>query len=197
MDTMEFKIVLQSAMRKFTGNSHQEILKRLLAWMRENNEPSRPGEDRDYWLNRIKNQAVDIERQKLKQKRVPKLGEAWHAGLALVRQGMGKTVDQLEHNRRAKICQTCPLRGDVSTCMGCGGASKLSSLISSMSKIVSAPIVVDRTVKSKYCNACGCSLALLSVTTLDSLPKEDPVVNRARPLQCWMRVGGRNYLGKK
>lgn len=187
---MQFTTVFKTKTKKFTGVSHSEILNRLMTWIEQNNEGPL---DRAYWLNRIKNQTVDIERKKIKEKRTPKLSETWHAGLALMNRMVGNTPDQAEHKRRADICSKCPMKSETSICYGCGGAGKLSSLISSISKLTTRVIVVDKRMRDKYCSICDCSLALLTVTNIDGL-KEKQEINRIRPIGCWMRVGGPNYI---
>jgi hypothetical protein len=165
-----------------------------MEWMKSNGEGPL---DEGYWMNRIKNQTVEIQRKSIQSKRTPKLSEAWHAGLAIMNRAIGNTPTQEEHKRRADICAKCPMKSETSICYGCGGAGKLSSLISSISKLTTRVIVVDKRMKDKYCSICDCSLALLTVTNIDGL-KEKQDLNRLRPIHCWMRVGGPNYvIGKK
>lgn len=190
MDTMEFKVVLQSKTLKFSGRTHSEILNRLMVWIKANKETQN---DPAYWMARIKNQASQVLSDELRKKRKVKLAEAWSAGLALLRQASGMTVDQEEHNRRAAICAKCPMRGEISTCLGCGGASKLARLVNGLSKLVTQPVKIDSRMKHHYCNVCGCSLALLTITNSNYLPSESSETNVARPIQCWMRRMGPNF----
>lgn len=176
---------------KVTGNSIDELHKRWVD-LAVTIEPT-AREHSDYWMNRIKSYAISYDRDQLMKKPAPKLSEAWHAGLAILKQGMGDTVTQAEHNRRAAICSRCPMASESSICMACGGAGKISALISGIRKHIKGTIKIDDKIKRKYCQACGCALPLLTITKSEHLPKEKPEENRKRPLQCWIRTSSPNF----
>jgi hypothetical protein len=192
MDKMEFTASLNSRKMKVTGNSIQELHERWIK-LASTVEPS-VADKKEYWLNRIKSSRIKYDRAKLEAKPAPKLSEAWHAGLAIVKQAQGDIVTQAEHNRRAAICSRCPLSSEVSICMACGGGGKISSLIGSIrNHIGKNTIKIDDKVRKKYCGVCGCFLPLLSITKTQYLPKETPEENRLRPIGCWIRKDSPNY----
>jgi hypothetical protein len=190
MDTLEFTTVLAGLKRKFTGKSHDEIHRRLLAFLKDDSESA-------YWMNRITQASKPITPQSIKKGIT--LSDAWHAGMAIVKAATGDTADQGEHNRRAKICLTsgpngspCPKMTAISTCMACGGAGKLSRAINQVKKVISNPIVLNAQVKDKFCDECGCSLALLTVTHTSGIVESDEK-NKARPKHCWIRRDSPNF----
>lgn len=192
MDTMEFSATLNSRMTKVTGNSIEELHER---WMKlaAISEPQTK-ETSDYWMNRIKSSRIKYDRAKLEAKKPPKLAEAWHAGLAILKQAQGDITSQEEHDRRAKICARCNLASETSICMSCGGAGRVSALIGSIKNHTGGKIIkIDDKVKKKYCSVCGCFIPLLSITKSRYLPKETPEANRLRPIHCWIRTDSPNY----
>jgi hypothetical protein len=192
MDTMEFSAVLNSRMTKVTGNSISELHER---WMKlaSIHEPQTE-EVSKYWRNRIKSSRIKYDRAKLEAKPAPKLSEAWHAGLAIVKQAQGDVVTQAEHDRRAKICAKCPMSSETSICMSCGGTGKISALIGSIKQHIGGKIIkIDDKVRKKYCSVCGCFIPLLSITKTQYLPVETPEANRLRPIGCWIRKDSPNY----
>jgi hypothetical protein len=191
MDTMEFLATINGTKMKVTGNSHEELLKRWMQLVVSAN-PSIPV-DSTYWMQRIKSYSITYSRESLMKKPSIKLADVWNAGLAILKQGQGETVTQQEHLRRDRICAACPMRTNVSICMSCGGAGKISRLIGSIRQHIKGTIKIDEKIKKSYCKVCGCAIPLLSITRYENLPNEDPEKNFARPSICWMKKTSPNY----
>lgn len=99
-------------------------------------------------------------------------------------------VEQLEAERRADICVTCPL--NVNVVGGCGGGcQKLVELLT--------PGMYARSTKQdtrlRSCAVCSCYLKVLTHFPLTALQDHDNADMQAKfPAFCWQKVGGDNYI---
>lgn len=191
MDTMEFTAALNGTKMKVTGNSKQELHSRWMTLV-HNASPKLPILP-EYWMQRIDSYAIRFSNDQLAKKPAIKLGDAWSAGMAILKQAQGDTVDQAEYDRRSKICARCPMQTGIALCMACGGGGKISRLIAGVKRHIGQTIKIDDKTKKSYCKVCGCSIPLLSLTKTQYLPHEDPLKNFSRPIHCWMRTTSPNY----
>lgn len=179
MDKYEFKYIYNRQVVKFSGDSVSQILFRVASYL------TNRGETPD--LEDIKKKIENQLRVVPQKKRIPRLSEAYHAGMALFRQASGKTVEQKVVDERTKICLNCPKRSQTSLCTACGGLSKATQLLNSIRGLTKNALNINPSLKSDYCGVCGCSLPLLLVTDANYLPKDDPAQDRERPEFCWIR----------
>lgn len=197
MDTMEFTTYWKSQTFKFTGNSVEEIANRAQQFLIEKNIARNRKEVEILIENYFKMNPGKIS------KRIPRIGEAFHAGMALLQASVGQYASEQEIKRRSKICLTagpnggpCPHLSGYSECMGCGGMKNVNNFMLRARKMLGlSKIVLDQSLKTKYCGVCGCSLSLLLIT--NSFPKESDEENKKRPAFCWMRKDSDNYQEPK
>jgi hypothetical protein len=141
---------------------------------------------------------VDIESYSSSEKKLtykPKitLNGATKACKALLNVAAGDVVPDLEIQRRWQICRNCPHLTAVSDCMSCGGAGKVSNLITSVRSIFKKNIRMPHEAAKRYCGHCGCSMALLLPTTMPNQKVEPESINETRPDQCWLKTSSDNY----
>lgn len=191
MDTMEFTAALNGLKMKVTGNSKKELHDRWMGLVRDAKPPLPV--NADYWMQRIDTYSVKYTQTQLMRKPTIKIGEAWSAGMAILKQAQGDTVDQAEYDRRSKICAQCPMQTGIAVCMACGGAGKLSRLLGGIKKHIGQYIKIDERTKKSYCRVCGCSIPLLALTKTKYLPHEEAMQNFSRPVHCWMNKSSLNY----
>lgn len=112
---------------------------------------------------------------------------------AIINVAMGNVVSDIEIQRRWHICRNCPQMTSVSDCMSCGGAGKVSSLISSARTLFKKNIRLTHDAAGRYCGQCGCSMALLLPTTMQNQKEESDSENDLRPADCWLNRNSDNY----
>lgn len=180
MDSLEFIYIHNKSRHKFSGKTVGDIMFKVATFL------THRGEEPD--LEKIK---ALIENQ-LKtvapgRKKTPTLTEAFHAGMALLRQASGKTVDQNEVDRRTQICLNCPVRSQTSFCKACGGLSRATGFLEKIRQATRNTVTVDKKVKADFCGVCGCSLPLLLITDKEHLPEDGIQEKKLRPDHCWIK----------
>jgi len=111
------------------------------------------------------------------------LGEAWHGAAAMIRLVIGDYVPQEEINRRSEICNNCPKKSKVSTCMTCGGGRLVAN---QLSKLRAKGRVPD-SVASHFCGVCDCALAPMVLSKPENFLKETNAKTSERPDDCWVK----------
>lgn len=114
-----------------------------------------------------------------------------HGAEALISVSAGNSVNQLEINRRASICQTCPRLEEVPGCMSCGFAGTLSNTINKIKRFFKASFEIPNNMGKHGCGVCGCSLAVMLPAKTSAFKKDDQA---QRPDHCWVRKTSDNYI---
>lgn len=130
---------------------------------------------------------VEVERVNVNRKRVHvTLADAKNGAISALRQIGGNVVDQNEINRRAAICTNCPLKGQISGCMGCGLAAKITNFVNTVKGLWGASYNIPNDLKKNHCQACGCSLAMMLPAELQDFTEKERT-NKLRPNFCWVK----------
>lgn len=114
-----------------------------------------------------------------------------HGAEALVNVSAGNTVDQLEINRRAGICQFCPKLEEVPGCMSCGFAGTLSNALNKIKKAFDSGFEIPNNMSKHGCGVCGCSLAVMLPAKTSAFKETD---QNLRPDHCWVKKKSNNYI---
>lgn len=139
-----------------------------------------------------------IDRQSKKVQPRPKLkrktlSEMVTGAKAVVRYTIGNAASPAEVNRRAKICDQCPLKDSISDCMSCGGAGKVANFINKLRRYKKSEGSIPDHLRKKFCGMCGCSIAMLIVTKYEDFYQEDAQKNASRPDYCWLKKSSINF----
>jgi hypothetical protein len=105
----------------------------------------------------------------------------------------GNNVPEAEIARRWEICKNCPAKTNVSDCMSCGGAGRVSSWLQSIRGAAGKMFRLEQETGMTFCGLCGCSHALLITTKMEFQKPESEKQNQQRPEQCWLRYDSQNY----
>lgn len=109
---------------------------------------------------------------------------------ALVNVIEGNTVTQEEINRRASICNNCPMKTQIPGCMGCGLAGRISNFINSIKKAFKSSFVIPNNLETKGCGVCNCALSVMLPSKMNAFSESD---QQERPNHCWVKKTSPNY----
>lgn len=126
------------------------------------------------------------------------MAEAVSGGAAFIKAVVGECVSQDEINRRAGICtgNRCPRLNSVSNCRACGFAGKALQFVNKIKKsIFKVDFIVPNNMEDKFCDSCGCSLAMMLPSKTSSFQYEHDKLDR--PLYCWVRKDSPNFISKE
>lgn len=180
MDTLEFITIFKGSKVKFTSSSVEGLARKAYRYLSQNGSDLSLESVRSMVDNQLK-----VRVSKPEGKRIPSLSEAYHASLAMFRFAQGETVDQKELDRRTSICLSCPLMTKTSFCSGCGGLSKATTLLNETRRLTRNKLKFHESIKTQFCDACGCGLPLLLSTKKEMLPKDES--DAVRPSWCWIK----------
>ena len=110
---------------------------------------------------------------------------------AVVKVSTGASVDQLEINRRAGICQGCDKRTEIPGCMGCGFAGKLTSMVNKIKTFFGAGFEIPSNLAKNGCGVCDCSLAVMLPAKTSAFKNTQ---DSERPDHCWVKTTSNNYI---
>jgi len=97
-------------------------------------------------------------------------------------------VSQVEADRRAAVCVSCPLNVNIA---GCAACLKMASLITGA--VAQKKGTYDDRLRA--CAVCHCALKAKTWFPMDILESRDGEADRQRlyPDFCWLKQGGENY----
>lgn len=118
---------------------------------------------------------------------------------AIVRLQGGSRVDNEEMERRAGICKYavqggCPKLSEVAGCASCAAGANISSWLSKLKNFFGGEkLVIPNNLGDMYCSCCGCSLAIMIPSKMESFDFEKDN-QKDRPKHCWLKKGGENFI---
>lgn len=187
------KYYVEYGTQTFMGNSVDEVATNMrkrhndLSWAEavryvERNKKEHQNGVRSF---KIKTEMMN-ERTKASGKGKKTWEEIKNGAIAVLKNISGKTVPQIEIDRRTAICNKCPKRSEISVCAPCGGAGKLTNAINSFKqKYFKSGYNLEHEMKPTFCSICDCSLALMLPCKLEDFSDQERK-NPERPFSCWV-----------
>lgn len=140
--------------------------------------------------------AIDRQSKITSSDRSVGLAEAFIGAKALLNYTRGKAASAKEMNRRASICAQCPVIQSTSGCQACGASRQAANLANQIRVHKGSEEPIPKTVSSKYCGICECSLSLMVVTQYKDFNKESEEKNSKRPDNCWLKRTSINFTNE-
>lgn len=140
--------------------------------------------------------SIDRQSKYKIQKTAPRkkgLIEIIQGAKAIIKFAAGDCASHSEIQRRSKICENCPMRQATAGCSACGAADKVRKFISEIQKTKKTVLDIPKPVQSKFCEICGCSIALMVVTKYQDFKPESNDLNSRRPDFCWLKKTSPNF----
>jgi len=120
--------------------------------------------------------------------------EAKNGAAALLKVMVGETVPQIEINRRAAICNSCPNVSQTTDCVGCGFGKKLNNFISEIKKnVFKTNLDIPNGLKGSYCKVCSCALVMMLPSRMEAF-NESEEKQAERPDFCWVKKTSQHYV---
>jgi len=187
MTTFKYSIGYGGKLYRFSNQSKQALIAEVTAFLNKNNI-SFDSTDLP--------KSIDRQSKLVQRKPTIKLADAVSGANAVIRYLNGKSVSYRELERRSDICAQCPISNTIGGCMSCGMAGAITRLTNKIRSSKGVEGKIPSIIANRYCNICGCSLALMVVTKLEDFNSEDNFKNSQRPDVCWLKKTSINYINE-
>lgn len=182
----KYAIVIREKLHKFSSNSKDQLVAEIVDFF-----------NKEKWPYNVKDLQRAIDRQsriKIAKKHHISFSQAVHGANAIIKNSVfGSSVSGREIERRAAICDNCPMNSSVGGCMSCGVGQKITLFSNKLRASVGASVPIPSSIKSKYCDHCGCALASMVVTKHENFYEESALENAKRPDCCWLKKTSPNF----
>jgi|SRR6478609_10211164 len=181
----KYSFAYQGKLQKFSSDQRMAVYDKASTFMLENGIRFNQGD----LLKAIDRQSNVVNSSK---KRIS-LKDAFSGALAALNYIAGKSVSVDEMNRRASICEKCPLRSRISGCTSCGAGRAMTNLANEIRVKKGTQAPIPSSIKDSFCGICSCSLSLMVVTGIEDFYSETSEKNNRRPDVCWLKKTSINY----